>query len=40
MRLFAADNFLEIIDLPIDYVDKFLKNVKGLDLNLLKQGTL
>ena len=32
LRGFAADNFLEIMSLPVDYVDKFLKNVKGLDL--------
>lgn len=33
LKLFAADNFLEILDLKIDYVDKFFKNVKGLNLN-------
>lgn len=34
LRFFAADNFLEITNLGFDYVDKFLKNVKDLDLNL------
>ncbi len=32
LRFFAADNFLQIVNLPVDYVDKFLKNVKGLNL--------
>lgn len=33
LRFFAIDNYLEILDLKVDYVDKFFKNVKGLDLN-------
>lgn len=32
LKFFAADNFLEILDLPFDYVEKFLDNVEGLDL--------
>ena len=32
MRFFAADHFSEIIDLKVNYVDKFLKNVQGLNL--------
>lgn len=34
LRFFAIDNFLEILNLKIDYVDKFFKNVKGLDINV------
>lgn len=30
LRFFAIDNFLEVLNLPIDYVSKFFKNVKGL----------
>ncbi len=33
LRLFAADNFLHILDLNVDYVGKFFKNVEGLTLN-------
>jgi len=32
LKFFAIDNFLEILDLKIDYVDKFFRNVKGLSL--------
>jgi hypothetical protein len=31
LRLFAADNFMEILDLKINYVKKFFENVKDLD---------
>lgn len=34
LRFFAIDNYLEILDLKIDYVEKFFKNVKGLDLHV------
>lgn len=37
LRHFAVDNFLEIVKLDFNYVDKFFSNVKGLDLNLLNQ---
>lgn len=33
LRLFAADNFLHILDLNVNYVEKFFKNVEGLALN-------
>lgn len=33
MRLFAADNFTEILDLKVNYVKKFFENAKGLNLS-------
>lgn len=32
LKFFAADHFLEILNLKIDYVKKFFENVKGLNL--------
>lgn len=32
LKFFAADNFMEIIHLQIDYVARFFENVKGLEL--------
>lgn len=32
LKFFAADNFMEIIHLQVDYVARFFENVKGLEL--------
>lgn len=32
LKFFAADNFVEILDLPVNYVEKFFDKAKGLNL--------